>query len=58
MSWTGGREREDGGERKTEKSEVKRKLGREIKETPTPCVLGRALGTQVIGLESSGSQSV
>lgn len=28
--------RENGGERKTEKSEVKRKLGREIKETPTP----------------------
>lgn len=35
MLWTGGRERENGGERKTEKSEVKRKLGRDIKEMPT-----------------------
>lgn len=35
MLWTGGRERENGGERKTEKSEVKRKLGRELKEMPT-----------------------
>lgn len=32
MLWIGGRERENGGERKIEKLEVKRKLGRDIKE--------------------------
>lgn len=31
------------GEREKQKSEVKRKLRGEIKETPTPCLAGRAL---------------
>lgn len=47
MLWTGRRERKNG-EREKQKSEVKRKLMREIKEIPTTCLLGRVLGTQAI----------
>lgn len=36
MLWSGEGEREGRGERKTDKSEVKRKLGGELKETPLP----------------------
>lgn len=58
MLWTGEGEREGRGERKTEKSEVKRKLRGEIKETPTPCLPGRAPGIHAVALEPTGSQSV
>lgn len=58
MLWTGEGEREGRGERKIEKSEVKRKLRGEIKETPTPCLSGRALGIHAVVLEPTGSQSV
>lgn len=36
----------EGREKQKEKSEVKRKLGREIKERPSPCLLGWAPATQ------------
>lgn len=57
MLWTGEGEREGRGERKTEKSEVKRKLRGEIKATPTPCLLGRTLGICAVALEPIGSLS-
>lgn len=46
------------GERKTEMSEAKKKLRGDIKDTPTPCLSGRALGTEALSLEPNGSQSV
>lgn len=42
------------GEREKQKSEVKRKLMREIKEIPTTCLLRRVLGTQGIDLGDPG----
>lgn len=55
MLWSGEGEREGRGERKTDKSEVKRKLGGELKETPTPFLPGRALGIHAVALEPTAS---
>ena len=41
-----GRGKMEGREKQKEKSEVKRKLGREIKERPSPCLPGWAPATQ------------
>lgn len=53
MLGVGGREKENGGERKTEKSEVKRKPGRETKETPVPCPLGLGASGSLVGVRDT-----
>lgn len=58
MLWTGEGEREGRGEKKNRAVRGEEEVKREIKETPTPCLPGRALGIHAVALEPTGSQSL